>query len=124
MLVGGVYLGPAYMKDVTLHPGANVIPARGVLSIKTLLKNLKPILASGALAGGNIELEAVGNASTYDGVHIPYLEKATRELVLRTKVPLLSLLDGALNPSALSKMKSDPSLDESTISDLTSYLAG
>ncbi|KAL5348914.1 hypothetical protein ACLOAV_006339 [Pseudogymnoascus australis] len=98
IMVGGILLGNAEMKNVYLVPGNNTVPARGIVDLKTAIMNLPAILSSqvGALAKGNIEMSASGNSTIYNGQHIEYYEKVLNKLMLTTQMPLLSILMDSL----------------------------
>ncbi|KFY44966.1 hypothetical protein V494_01219 [Pseudogymnoascus sp. VKM F-4513 (FW-928)] len=98
IIVGGMILGNATMKNVYLVPGNNTVPARGILNLKMAIQNLPAILASqtGALTKGNIEMSASGNSTIYNGQHIPYFEKVLNSLLLTTQMPILSILMDSL----------------------------
>ncbi|OBT43684.1 hypothetical protein VE00_05562 [Pseudogymnoascus sp. WSF 3629] len=98
IIVGGILLGNATMKNVYLVPGNNTVSARGVVNLKTAIMNLPAILSSqvGALTSGNIEMSASGNSTIYNGQHIEYYEKVLNALVLTTQFPLLSILMDSL----------------------------
>ncbi|OBT61226.1 hypothetical protein VE03_08700 [Pseudogymnoascus sp. 23342-1-I1] len=98
IMVGGILLGNATMKNVYLVPGNNTVPARGIVNLKTAIMNLPAILSSqvGALAKGNIEMSASGNSTIYNGQHIEYYEKVLNKLVLTTQMPILSILTDSL----------------------------
>ncbi|KFY47496.1 hypothetical protein V495_01934 [Pseudogymnoascus sp. VKM F-4514 (FW-929)] len=98
IFVGGVLLGNATMYNVYLVPGENIVPARGIINLKTAIMNLPTILQSqvGALTKGNIEMSASGNSTIYNGQHIEYFEKVLNSLMLTTQMPLLAILMDSL----------------------------
>lgn len=87
-------LGNATIQNVYIAPGNNTFPARGRLDLRTLLLNLEQIIRyeAQALAAGNLQLGASGNATVYNGQHIDYYEDILNNLELTGTVPLIQLL--------------------------------
>lgn len=98
MIIGGRNIGSAKIQNVVLEPGNNTLPARGILDLKAILRQLPQIISSesGALKNGNIEISASGNSTVYNGEHLVYYEQSLNQLILSTQIPLLSLLKGSL----------------------------
>ncbi|MDU6242093.1 MAG: DUF3712 domain-containing protein, partial [Bradyrhizobium sp.] len=73
LLSGKIRLGEITIYDLALPPGNNSCAFDGMLFLDTLGPNLATILAdqAGPLGRGVIELNATGNATVVNGVHIP-----------------------------------------------------
>lgn len=94
----GIIVGSATILDVYLTPGNNSVVANGKADLLTLIKNLPLVLQaqSQALSKGNIELQANGNSTIFDGVHIEYYERVLNNLELSASMPVLGLLVDSL----------------------------
>lgn len=100
VVVGGFYLGIANMQNVVLLPGNNTVPARCVVDVKGLIRNLPEIKSAGGIKKGILQIATSGNTTVYNGEHIDYYEQSLRQLTLTAPVPLLSLLKGVASSSA------------------------
>jgi hypothetical protein len=100
VVVGGYYLGVANMQNVVLLPGNNTIPARCVVDIKGLIRNLPQIKSAGGIKNGDLQIATSGNTTVYNGEHLDYYEQSLRQLTLTAAVPLLSILKGVASSSA------------------------
>ncbi|KAJ6077345.1 uncharacterized protein N7446_000281 [Penicillium canescens] len=87
-------IGQATLENVVLKPGNNSVSLRGQLDMDTVIDNLPVILSTpkSALMDGELELNASGNSTIYDGKHIAYYEKLLNNLTITTKVPILMIL--------------------------------
>ncbi|OCL13904.1 hypothetical protein AOQ84DRAFT_371763 [Glonium stellatum] len=92
--VGDLILGNATMENVLLKPGNNSISARGIIDLKTTIKNIGPIVTAeaDALKAGNIEVSASGNQTIFNGQHIDYFEDVLNNLTLTAQMPIASIL--------------------------------
>lgn len=91
-------IGNATVEDVTLRPGNNTFPLRGVLDVKTVIRNLTEVLASqgSSIATGSLSLTAVTKSITFNGTQIPYYTKVLGSLPLVAKVGLGDILKNTL----------------------------
>lgn len=91
-------LGQATIENVILKPGNNSVALKGELDIKTIMDNLSDIISSQkeALTSGDLQLDASGNSTIYNGVHIDYFEDVLNNLTLTARVPILEVLGGTV----------------------------
>ena len=91
-------LGQATIENVILKPGNNSVALKGELDIKTIMDNLSDIISSQkeALTSGDLQLDASGNSTIYNGVHIDYFEEVLNNLTLTARVPILEVLGGTV----------------------------
>ncbi|KAJ5120997.1 uncharacterized protein N7515_008958 [Penicillium bovifimosum] len=103
-----IVLGNATITDVTLRPGNNVFPLRGVLDLKTVLGNLTAVLASQAtsLRNGSLGLTAVTRTIVSNGTLIPYYTNVLGSLPLVANVGI-----GEVLKNTLGHLKSGGKLD-------------
>ncbi|KAI0166456.1 hypothetical protein GGR57DRAFT_446789 [Xylariaceae sp. FL1272] len=96
---GDVNLGIVTIFDAVLPPGNNTRNFYGTLYLDQLVPNLGQILDSQAhaLALGNIELNATGNATMYNGVHIPYVEQVLNKKTLTSSLSVITLLGDVIS---------------------------
>lgn len=94
----GITLGQATIDNVVLKPGNNSVALRGELDIDTMIDNLSEIISAqrSALLSGDLQLEASGNSTVYNGVHIDYFEEVLNNLTLTARVPILQVLGDTL----------------------------
>ncbi|KAL3952499.1 hypothetical protein ACCO45_012442 [Purpureocillium lilacinum] len=99
LLSGKIRLGEITIYDLALPPGNNSCAFDGMLFLDTLGPNLATILAdqAGPLGRGVIELNATGNATVVNGVHIPYLEEVLNTKKLTTSISVVTLLSDVLS---------------------------
>ena len=90
ILIGGINVGTAQIDNILAPPGTSYYPARGILNFDIVVQNAVKILAAeaDALQKGNLDLTATGNASTFNAVHIPYMEAVLGDAELTAQVPL------------------------------------
>jgi hypothetical protein len=91
-------IGNATVKDVTLRPGNNTFPLRGVLDLKKVLANLAEVLASqsSAITTGDLSLTAVTRTIVSNGTLIPYYTKVLGSLPLVANVGIADVLKNTL----------------------------
>jgi hypothetical protein len=91
-------IGNATVNDVTLRPGNNTFPLRGVLDLKKVLANLGEVLASqsAAIKTGNLSLTAVTRTIVSNGTLIPYYTKVLGSLPLVANVGIGDVLTNTL----------------------------
>lgn len=96
---GDIKLGYVDIYDVTLPPGNNTRDFTGQLYLNELVPNLGAILdsQSKALADGNIQLIATGNATRVNGIHIPYVEQVLNKKKLISTVPVIKLISDVIS---------------------------
>ncbi|UNI15419.1 hypothetical protein JDV02_001954 [Purpureocillium takamizusanense] len=99
LLSGRIRLGEITIHNLNLPPGNNSCAFEGMLFLDTLGPNLATILADQAapLGRGVIELNATGNATVVNGVHIPYIEKVLNTKKLTTSISVVTLLSDVLS---------------------------
>ncbi|KAJ5557969.1 hypothetical protein N7535_009462 [Penicillium sp. DV-2018c] len=91
-------IGNATVKDVTLRPGNNVFPLRGVLDLKTVIGNLSKVLASQApsLRNGSLGITAVTRTIVSNGTLIPYYTNVLGSLPLLANVGIGEVVKNTL----------------------------
>ncbi|KAI1330441.1 hypothetical protein F5Y16DRAFT_363173 [Xylariaceae sp. FL0255] len=96
---GSVRLGIVYLNDVVLPPGNNSRYFNGELFLDELVPNLGTILdsQSAALAQGNIQLNATGNATMYNSEHIAYVEQVLNYKTLTSSLSVITLLGDVIS---------------------------
>ncbi|OQE35234.1 hypothetical protein PENCOP_c014G02234 [Penicillium coprophilum] len=103
-------IGSATVKDVTLRPGNNTFPLRGVLDIGTMIANLTEVLSSqgSALKKGAVSLTAVTTSIVSNDTLIPYYTKVLGSLPLVANVSVGDVLRNSLAHLGSSGILSDP----------------
>ncbi|KAJ5951618.1 uncharacterized protein N7479_010031 [Penicillium vulpinum] len=103
-------LGSATIEDVTLRPGNNTFPLRGVIDIGGMIANLAEVLSSqgSALRTGALSLTAVTKSIVSNGTLIPYYTKALASLPLVANVSIGDVLKNSLARLGSSEAFSDP----------------
>jgi hypothetical protein len=96
--VGDLILGNATILNTMLKPGNNSVYTRGIVDIKTGLKNIEQLIyaEADALKRGNIAVSASGNSTIFDGKHIDYYETVLNDLTIDAEMPITSLLIDSL----------------------------
>ncbi|KAJ5793443.1 hypothetical protein N7457_000042 [Penicillium paradoxum] len=96
---GDIVLGNVTLEDVTLKPGNNTFPLAGILDIGTMLKKLRPVLASqaSALKTGNLKLDTVTRSIHWKGELVPYYTNAMKQVTLTADVAIADLLKNTLH---------------------------
>lgn len=91
-------IGEATVKDVTLRPGNNTFPLRGVVDIGTTIGNLSEVLTSQgpAIRRGALSLTAVTRSIVSNGTLIPYYTKVLGSLPLVANVSIGDVLRNSL----------------------------
>ncbi|KAH8657354.1 hypothetical protein BGZ61DRAFT_371347 [Ilyonectria robusta] len=94
LMSGKTRLGLVNIYDVQLKPGNNSVPFDGQFFFQELVPNLASILDSQkeALGQGNIEFNATGNATTYNGEHIKYIEDVLNRKHIKFTIPVITIL--------------------------------
>jgi hypothetical protein len=95
---GDLVIGNATIDNLVLRPGNHSNPIRGTLDLKTVLKNLGPILQSqkDSIRNGYLTLDTVTKSVVYDGVEVPYYTNVMRNLTLTSQIPIGGLLVNTL----------------------------
>ncbi|KXG51781.1 Protein of unknown function DUF3712 [Penicillium griseofulvum] len=103
-------IGSATVKDVTLRPGNNTFPLRGVLDIRTMITNLTEVISSqgSTLNKGMISLTAVTKTIISNGTLIPYYTRVLGSLPLVANVSIGDVLRNSLAHLGSSGILSDP----------------
>ncbi|KAJ5160595.1 uncharacterized protein N7482_007599 [Penicillium canariense] len=96
---GGIPIGNATIKGVTLRPGDNTYPLSGILDLKTVLGNLGDVLTSqaSALETGNLSLEAVTSSVVWNGTVVEYYTDVLRQLTLTATIGIADILNNTLS---------------------------
>lgn len=91
-------IGKATVKDVTLRPGNNTFPLRGVIDISTIIGNLTEVLSSQgpAIRRGALTLTAVTTSIVSNGTLIPYYTRVLGSLPLVANVSIGDVLRNSL----------------------------
>ncbi|KAJ5424496.1 Protein of unknown function DUF3712 [Penicillium cf. griseofulvum] len=103
-------IGTVTVKDVTLGPGNNTFPLRGVLDISTMIANLSEVISSqgSALNKGVMSLTAVTKSVVSNGTLIPYYTKVLGSLPLVANVSIGDVLRNSLAHLGSSGILSNP----------------
>ncbi|KAJ5752189.1 hypothetical protein N7520_009106 [Penicillium odoratum] len=96
---GDLVIGNATLTDVTLVPGENTFPLRGVLDLKTVIKNLAAVLKAeaSAIKAGNLSINAVAKSVVWNGTLVPYYTDILKELTLTSSIGLGGILKNTIN---------------------------
>ncbi|KGO69854.1 Protein of unknown function DUF3712 [Penicillium italicum] len=102
-------IGKATVKDVTIRPGNNTFPLRGVIDIGSMIGNLTEVLSSQgpAIRRGALSLTAVTRSIVSNGTLIPYYTKALASLPLVANVSIGDVLRNSLAHLGSSETLSD-----------------
>lgn len=102
-------IGNATVKDVTLRPGNNTFPLRGVIDIGAMIGNLSEVLSSQgpAIRTGALSLTAVTRSIVSNGTLIPYYTKVLGSLPLVANVSIGDVLRNSLAHLGSSETLSD-----------------
>lgn len=102
-------IGKATVKDLTLRPGNNTFPLRGVIDIGTMIGNLTEVLSSQgpAIRRGALSLTAVTKSIVSNGTLIPYYTKVLSSLPLVANVSIGEVLSNSLAHLGSSETLSD-----------------
>ncbi|OCK79487.1 hypothetical protein K432DRAFT_354827 [Lepidopterella palustris CBS 459.81] len=127
--VNSTLIGTASLQNVLLRPGNNTLSTRATIDLKALLMNIEPIITaeSNYLRNGNVAVEASGNQTVYNGVHIDYFESVLNNLTVQAQMPVSSILISSLNGLlgiGGEGLQSLASLDEAGFTSLLGVLVG
>lgn len=77
LMAGDLRIGLITIYDLIMEPGNNTLPFYGELFLSEIVQNVDKFLEAEAeyLNGGQIQIDAVGNQTVIDGLHIPYVER-------------------------------------------------
>lgn len=102
-------IGNATVKNVTLRPGNNTFPLRGVVDIGTIVSNLTEVVSSqgSAIRRGALSLTAVTRSIVSNGTLIPYYTKVLGSLPLVANVSIGDILRNSLAHIGSSGLLSD-----------------
>ena len=67
----GTYIGNSTLTDFILVPGNNTVPMRSVINQTLVIEKIVSQYKDGL-----VPVDIVGNSSVYNGLHLPYFEKA------------------------------------------------
>ncbi|KAH9907173.1 hypothetical protein F4778DRAFT_525778 [Xylariomycetidae sp. FL2044] len=106
LMSGDVRIGLINIYEVNLPPGNNTRYFDGELFLSTIIQNLGAVLASqaSALADGNIQIDATGNATTVNGEHIGFIEAILNNKRVTSTTPVVKLLTDAVSSLAGTSM--------------------
>lgn len=95
---GDLVIGNATIDNLVLRPGNHSNPVRGRLDLKTVFKNLGPVLQSqkDSIRNGYLSLDSVTKTVVYEGVEVPYYTNVMKDLTLTAKIPIGGLLVNTL----------------------------
>lgn len=114
---GKLLIGNATLEGLTLKPGNNTNPIRGVLDLKKIISNLGESQAS-ALMTGSIALTTITRSVLWNGTEVPYYTKVMQKLTLTANVGLVSTLKNTLH----NLLHPDSSSEASNLSTIISSL--
>jgi hypothetical protein len=102
-------IGNATVNNVTLRPGNNTFPLRGVVDIGTIVSNLTEVVSSqgSAIRRGALSLTAVTRSIVSNGTLIPYYTKVLGSLPLVANVSIGDILRNSLAHIGSSGLLSD-----------------
>lgn len=91
-------IGNATVDNVTLRPGNNTFPLKGVLDLKTIISNLTEVISSqsSSLLNGNLALTAMTRTIVTNGTLIPYYTNVLGQLPLVANVGIGDVLKNTL----------------------------
>jgi hypothetical protein len=91
-------IGNATVDNVTLRPGNNTFPLKGVLDLKTVISNLTEVISSqsSSLRKGNLALTAMTRTIVSNGTLIPYYTNVLGQLPLVANVGIGDVLKNTL----------------------------
>ncbi|OGE49874.1 hypothetical protein PENARI_c019G06370 [Penicillium arizonense] len=91
-------IGNATVDNVTLRPGNNTFPLKGVLDLKTVISNLTEVISSqsSSLMNGNLALTAMTRTIVSNGTLIPYYTNVLSQLPLVANVGIGDVLKNTL----------------------------
>ncbi|KAJ6098523.1 hypothetical protein N7467_000058 [Penicillium canescens] len=91
-------IGNATVDNVTLRPGNNTFPLKGVLDLKTVISNLTEVISSqsSSLKNGNLALTAMTRTIVSNGTLIPYYTNVLSQLPLVANVGIGDVLKNTL----------------------------
>ncbi|KAI0159932.1 hypothetical protein GGR52DRAFT_168851 [Hypoxylon sp. FL1284] len=94
LMAGDIRIGLITVYDVLLPHGNNSKYFNGELFLDVLVQNIGSILTSqeDALNNGNIQIDAVGNATTINGEHVRYVEAVLNKRRVSSTTPVTKLL--------------------------------
>lgn len=106
---GDLVIGNVTLEDVTLRPGDNILPLRGVLDLTTVIKNLAAVIKAeaSAIKAGNLTINAVTTSIVWNGTLVPYYTDILKELTLTASIGL-----GAVLKNTISYLKSQGNLTD------------
>ena len=113
--IGSLVVGNVTLNDVTLVPGDNTFPMRGILDLKTIIKNLADVLKAEATAikAGNLTIDAQTTSCIWNGTLVPYYTEILNELTLTAPIGI-----GDVLRNTISYLKSEGNLTD-VLSNLT-----
>ncbi|KAK6220859.1 hypothetical protein LQW54_001778 [Pestalotiopsis sp. IQ-011] len=96
---GDVRLGLITIFNVLVPPGNNSLPFSGELYLHDLVSNFGKILdaQADALNQGQVQIDATGNATTVDGVHIPFIEHILNNKRVTSYTSVVKLASDVIN---------------------------
>ncbi|KAK6951646.1 hypothetical protein Daesc_006169 [Daldinia eschscholtzii] len=94
LMAGDLRIGLITIYEVLIPPGNNSRYFNGELYLDTLIQNLGTVLStqSGPLNEGNIQIDAVGNATVVNGQHIRFIEAILNNRRVTSTIPVTKLM--------------------------------
>lgn len=94
LMAGDLRIGLITIYEVLLPPGNNSRYFNGELYLDVLIQNIGTILStqSDALNDGNIQIDAVGNATVVNGQHIRFIEAVLNHRRVTSTIPVTKLM--------------------------------
>jgi hypothetical protein len=91
-------IGNATVDNVTLRPGNNTFPLKGILDLKTIISNLTEVISSqsSSLMNGKLALTAMTRTIVSNGTLIPYYTNVLGQLPLVANVGIGDVLKNTL----------------------------
>lgn len=87
--VNGQLIGNSTIDNLVLKPGNNTVPMHGVTNQSAVLD-----LIASTYKNGVLPIDIVGNSSVYNGLHLPYYEKALKSNTQHVELNITAALLG------------------------------
>ncbi|ETS75776.1 hypothetical protein PFICI_12720 [Pestalotiopsis fici W106-1] len=99
LVAGDLNIGLITIYDLVMEPGNNSLPFYGELFLSEIVQNLGRFLDAEAesLNNGQIQIDAVGNQTVIDGLHIPYVERILNAKRLHLYISVIEFASAFIN---------------------------
>lgn len=96
---GDLLIGNATLENVTLKPGDNIFPVKGILDISTIALHIGEILADQAdsIKSGSLSLTSTTRTVIWNGTLVPYYTDVMSQLPLTANVGLVDTLKNTVH---------------------------